>query len=308
MLRCYRSCARAPLTLNTIHYRTQREALYTLRRFLSHYKTLGVAKDCTAAEIKSSYYESAKQCHPDIFPEDGDKLKQFLKLQEAYIILSDPNKRRVYDGGQTKPNIPTSPGARGVRYTETQYTQYQGSNNYSHSKRGQQSRRTGNQSREIRKLLLGLTLAACSVWGSMYGLKILYNIGEPKSSNQDMFYEGNRGRPPGHGGIMAGFANFRRNRRNGESTGEESDNEDTKILKELNAELEKELSEQLSDTMLERKRLHSVKRQSEVDSAVAEYEKVRRKEQRKRRRKRVKELRELIKEEIAKNNSGESGV
>jgi len=136
MLRCYRSCARAPLTLNTIHYRTQREALYTIRRFLSHYKTLGVAKDCTAAEIKSSYYESAKQCHPDIFPEDGDKVKQFLKLQEAYIILSDPNKRRVYDGGQTKPNIPTSPGARGVRYTETQYTQYQGSNNYSHSKRG----------------------------------------------------------------------------------------------------------------------------------------------------------------------------
>ncbi|KAF1948463.1 hypothetical protein CC80DRAFT_371700, partial [Byssothecium circinans] len=60
------------------------------------YKTLGVSKGATAAEIKKAYYGLAKKYHPDTNKDAGAKDK-FSAAQSAYEILSDAEKRKAYD-------------------------------------------------------------------------------------------------------------------------------------------------------------------------------------------------------------------
>lgn len=61
-----------------------------------HYRTLGVSKSATAEEIKKAYRKLALKYHPD---RGGDKEteKKFKEANEAYQILSDPEKRKMYD-------------------------------------------------------------------------------------------------------------------------------------------------------------------------------------------------------------------
>ena len=61
-----------------------------------YYEVLGVSKTATDAEIKSAFRKLAKQYHPDINKEAGAEEK-FKEIQEAYAVLSDPNKRKQYD-------------------------------------------------------------------------------------------------------------------------------------------------------------------------------------------------------------------
>lgn len=61
-----------------------------------YYESLGVSKNATDAEIKSAFRKLAKQYHPDVNKEKGAEEK-FKELQEAYAVLSDPEKRRQYD-------------------------------------------------------------------------------------------------------------------------------------------------------------------------------------------------------------------
>lgn len=63
---------------------------------MDHYAVLGVNKDASADEIKKAYRKLASQHHPD---KGGDTAK-FQQIQEAYAILSDPNKRSQYDNPQ----------------------------------------------------------------------------------------------------------------------------------------------------------------------------------------------------------------
>lgn len=60
------------------------------------YKTLGVDKTASTSDIKKAYYKLAKKFHPDINQEKGAEEK-FHSLQEAYDILSDPQKKQQYD-------------------------------------------------------------------------------------------------------------------------------------------------------------------------------------------------------------------
>ncbi len=62
-----------------------------------YYKTLGVAKDASASEIKKAYRRLARKHHPDINPGDKVSEEKFKQIQEAYGVLSDPEKRRTYD-------------------------------------------------------------------------------------------------------------------------------------------------------------------------------------------------------------------
>lgn len=61
-----------------------------------YYGVLGVSKNASSDEIKQAYKRLAKQWHPDVSKETEAE-KKFKEIQEAYSVLSDPQKRENYD-------------------------------------------------------------------------------------------------------------------------------------------------------------------------------------------------------------------
>ncbi len=62
-----------------------------------YYEVLGVSKTADDAEIKKAFRSMAKKYHPDMHPGDKECEERFKEAQEAYAVLSDPEKRRQYD-------------------------------------------------------------------------------------------------------------------------------------------------------------------------------------------------------------------
>lgn len=67
------------------------------------YKTLGVRRDASEQEIKKIYRKLAQEYHPDKNPGDDEAEEKFKKIAEAYSILSDAKKRRMYDRDDNNP-------------------------------------------------------------------------------------------------------------------------------------------------------------------------------------------------------------
>ncbi len=62
-----------------------------------YYNILGVKKDAKADEIKKAYRRLARKFHPDVNPGDKAAEDKFKEVQEAYDVLSDEKKRKVFD-------------------------------------------------------------------------------------------------------------------------------------------------------------------------------------------------------------------
>ena len=62
-----------------------------------YYEILGVSKNASLQEIKSNYRKLAIQYHPDRNPGSTEAETNFKEAAEAYGVLSDPEKRQLYD-------------------------------------------------------------------------------------------------------------------------------------------------------------------------------------------------------------------
>ena len=62
-----------------------------------YYDVLGVSKNATDQEIKSAFRKKAKELHPDLNKDDPKAAEKFKEAQEAYAVLSDESKRKMYD-------------------------------------------------------------------------------------------------------------------------------------------------------------------------------------------------------------------
>ncbi|HUN11339.1 MAG TPA: DnaJ domain-containing protein, partial [Rhabdaerophilum sp.] len=61
------------------------------------YEVLGVPKNADEAALKSAFRKLAMQYHPDKNPGDTEAERKFKEINEAYQVLSDPQKRGAYD-------------------------------------------------------------------------------------------------------------------------------------------------------------------------------------------------------------------
>uniref|UniRef100_UPI00402800B7 molecular chaperone DnaJ n=1 Tax=Eubacterium sp. TaxID=142586 RepID=UPI00402800B7 len=62
-----------------------------------YYEVLGVQKGASEDEIKKAYRKTAKKYHPDLHPNDKEAEEKFKECNEAYEVLSDPQKKARYD-------------------------------------------------------------------------------------------------------------------------------------------------------------------------------------------------------------------
>jgi DnaJ-class molecular chaperone len=76
-----------------------------------YYEVLGAGRNASQPEIKKSYRRLARKYHPDVNPRDPSAEERFKQIQEAYKVLSDPEKRKLYDHqGYYRDGQQTAPG------------------------------------------------------------------------------------------------------------------------------------------------------------------------------------------------------
>ena len=62
-----------------------------------YYEILGIDRSADASTIKKAYRKLAKKYHPDSNPNNAEAAEKFKDVTEAYEILSDPEKKKLYD-------------------------------------------------------------------------------------------------------------------------------------------------------------------------------------------------------------------
>lgn len=70
---------------------------FSSKRVTDPYELLNVPRTATTKEIKLAYFREAKRWHPDLNPNDPNAKDKFQRVAAAYELLSDEQRRRVYD-------------------------------------------------------------------------------------------------------------------------------------------------------------------------------------------------------------------
>jgi len=97
-----------------------------------YYEVLGVRRGASAADIRKAYRRLARKHHPDVNPGDKSAEEKFKQIQQAYDVLSDPKKRKMYDqygfySEQFKPGAqPPPPGFEGFDFTGFDFSDLSG--------------------------------------------------------------------------------------------------------------------------------------------------------------------------------------
>jgi len=79
----------------------------------TYYRTLGLSQNCTSKEVRDAFVNLSKLHHPDRSKANNtDSHKTFVKINEAYSVLSKPDLRRTYDSSLVSDRV----GARSVPY------------------------------------------------------------------------------------------------------------------------------------------------------------------------------------------------
>ncbi|MBY0369832.1 DnaJ domain-containing protein, partial [bacterium] len=72
-----------------------------------YYKSLELERGCSETDIATAYRKLARRYHPDLNPENKEAAAKFKEVQQAYEVLSDEKKRRLYDElGPSQEGIP----------------------------------------------------------------------------------------------------------------------------------------------------------------------------------------------------------
>ena len=88
--------------------------------YKDYYKILGVKKNADQGEISKAFKKLARKYHPDLNPDNPDAEKKFKEVGEAYEVLKDPEKRKLYDqlgpNWQHGQNFQPPPGFKNARF------------------------------------------------------------------------------------------------------------------------------------------------------------------------------------------------
>lgn len=83
---------------------------------MGYYEELGVSRTASIDDIKKAYRALAKKYHPDTNSGDAEAEAKFKKITEAYSVLSDSNKRSMYDMGGNSNNFNAGNGFSGFNF------------------------------------------------------------------------------------------------------------------------------------------------------------------------------------------------
>jgi curved DNA-binding protein len=132
--------------------------------FKDYYTILGISKTANAEEIKQAFRRLARKYHPDVNPGNKQAEASFKEVNEAYEVLSDPDKRKKYDqfGQYWKQAGEGFPGGAGADMSGFDFSQYGSFNDF---------------------------------------LNELFGGAGPRSSRQTYSYRSSTGKPGGFGGF-----------------------------------------------------------------------------------------------------------